>query len=85
MFGNNTAANNATSAKRVAADKERESMGAAKWQADRASKANDAEIDDWEQEKEDAAADRGDQAANLRRYDDAFLQLTTFAPIYESY
>lgn len=80
MFGKKKAENNATAAKCVASDKKHERMSVGKWRDDRGSRANDDDIDAWEQEREDVAAGRGDEEANLRRYKEAFLQITTFAP-----
>lgn len=83
MFGKNTAPNNATTAKLVAADKERESIGVGKWQSGRASKANDDDIDAYYQNLDDAVDERDEQVANLRRYNEDCLQLTAFAPNYD--
>lgn len=55
-------------------------MGVGKWKADRAEKKNYVDIEAYSKNREEEAAEREDQAENLKRYKYACLQLTAYYP-----
>lgn len=84
VFSKNKVAKNTAVAKKIAAKKERASMGRVKYESDRASRANDWKITNWYEDQE-KSADKGEKhAANKRRYIEACIQLSTCVPGYNS-